>query len=311
MARIPAWVGPLSLTCAVCCSSPAMHARSDHVAAPPPPPPAATVATIAGGEPGPTSGPDAPSVVADEPDPPSQQLQLARDIWQRLAQTHNTCPDSYDYHPEGGLRMFACHLRALVPYRTLHEASGLSVFLSGPHTDTELSLTSDKSFGYYNPELVRWMVEHLVPGAHDSAFRAATQGHYDTYVREKATQTLPCPRRVSRRLDDEPPAVRTVGVPNGIRNVRKPGDCRENGGRRPPLRLGGVGLPAWARRSTGPPSPTACRVHAGRPWPSRGPSGQSMSAHGRAQSPEAPAFSRWPRLPCPTTHAGCDPFGTA
>jgi len=183
MARIPAWVGPLSLTCAVCCSSPAMHARSDHVAAPPPPPPAATVATIAGGEPGPTSGPDAPSVVADEPDPPSQQLQLARDIWQRLDQTHNTCPDSYDYHPEGGLRMFACHLRALVPYRTLHEASGLSVFLSGPHTDTELSLTSDKSFGYYNPELVRWMVEHLVPGAHDSAFRAATQGHYDTYVR--------------------------------------------------------------------------------------------------------------------------------
>lgn len=108
------------------------------------------------------------------------------DVWLKLHKTKNAC-EEFDYFPEGGMRIFACHLKSLTSLPFLAQASGLSVFSQGPHQGTQLKLDHRFQFGYYNPDFVRWMAEHLIPGAQDASLRKATQKHYDKYVKPLAT----------------------------------------------------------------------------------------------------------------------------
>ena len=110
---------------------------------------------------------------------------LAREVWSALDTTTNTCDDQYDYFPNGGARIFACHLFSLVSFERIVSASGLRPFVSGPHTQG-LDFTARSDFGHYNPAFVQFLSDHAVPAVSDPAFRAATQAHYDTYVRPLA-----------------------------------------------------------------------------------------------------------------------------
>lgn len=113
--------------------------------------------------------------------------EAVRAVWSGLGQTTNTCPDTFDYFPNGGPRIFACHVASSLPYERLVELAGMKVFLDGPHTAAGADLTAERSFGRYNPAFVRWAVDHLVPGADDAAFRVATQPLYDSFVKPLAT----------------------------------------------------------------------------------------------------------------------------
>lgn len=108
-----------------------------------------------------------------------------RDVWLKLDKTKNAC-DEFDYFPEGGMRSFACHLKSLTSLPFLAQASGLVMFERGPHQGTMLKLDDRFQFGHYNPDFVRWMVDHLVPGAGDAALRKATQAHYNKYIKPLA-----------------------------------------------------------------------------------------------------------------------------
>ena len=108
-----------------------------------------------------------------------------REVWLKLGKTKNAC-DEFDYFPQGGMRIFACHLKSLTSLEFLQEASGLVMFSQGPHQGARLKLDHRHQFGHYNPDFVRWMVENLVPGAGDAALRKATQAHYDKYVKPLA-----------------------------------------------------------------------------------------------------------------------------
>jgi hypothetical protein len=116
-------------------------------------------------------------------DPVSAKI---HDVWISLDKTKNAC-DEFDYFPEGGMRIFACHLKSLTSLEFLQEASGLVVFKKGPHKGIRLKLDHRHQFGHYNEAFVLWMVEHLVPGAEDASLRKATQAHYDKYVKPLAT----------------------------------------------------------------------------------------------------------------------------
>ena len=109
-----------------------------------------------------------------------------RDVWIKLDKTKNAC-DEFDYFPDGGMRIFACHLKSLTYLEFLQEASGLIMFNQGPHKGIRLKLDHRHQIGRYNPDFVRWMVEHLVPGAEDVSLRKATQAHYDKYAKPLAT----------------------------------------------------------------------------------------------------------------------------
>ena len=113
---------------------------------------------------------------------------VSRNVWERLDETTNTC-DEFDYFPDGGMRIFSCHVASIMPepYELLQRLSGEPAFLRGPHTTSDLSLTETTSFGYYNPRFVNWMVDHLIPGAESAVFRRMTQPVYDRYVKPLAT----------------------------------------------------------------------------------------------------------------------------
>ncbi len=56
----------------------------------------------------------------------------ARVVWANLSESRSRCGE-YDYFPEGGMRNFACHAADFGSYAELARASGVPVFLSGPH----------------------------------------------------------------------------------------------------------------------------------------------------------------------------------
>ncbi len=109
----------------------------------------------------------------------------ARQLWLALPESKERCGE-FDYFPEGGMRNFYCHLLSQTGWAELQKIAGMPIFLKGPHSKARLDLKSRKSFGYYNPELVRWLGATFIPAAGDEKFRALTQPIYDKYVRPLA-----------------------------------------------------------------------------------------------------------------------------
>jgi hypothetical protein len=114
------------------------------------------------------------------------------DVWLMLGGTTNTC-DSFDYYPDGGMRIFHCHVLSVVDWADILQDAPHPIFLSGPHVDGEIKLRRCRSgapcartFGHYNPAFVGWAGEALIPGAEDDAFRRRTQKLYERYVRNLA-----------------------------------------------------------------------------------------------------------------------------
>ena len=143
--------------------------------------------------------PEEASLATETPPAPSMPfgLKLVRDVWQQLDKAKNSC-GGYNYYPEGGMQSFACNVMSLAPFTALYEQAQIDLFLSGPHSNSALNLASKKDFGHYNPEFVRWAVENLVPGTRDSAFRAATQPMYDSYVAPLARLFYHTHRKIER-----------------------------------------------------------------------------------------------------------------
>ena len=99
----------------------------------------------------------------------------------------NQCEDIYDYHPEGGMRIFYCHLKAYYSYQDVVKASHIPVFRKGPHTREKLNLNSRYDFGYYNKDFVIWLKDYLIIASRDPVFKSATQALYDKYVKPLAS----------------------------------------------------------------------------------------------------------------------------
>ena len=115
------------------------------------------------------------------------QLYLAS-AWNALDRSPNTCM-YYDYFPQGGMRIFYCHLSHFMTYADLQSYLGFPIFLKGPHSNRDLDWKSLYSFGHYNPEFVKWISEAMIPGATDSNFLRITQAIYDSSIKPLARTT--------------------------------------------------------------------------------------------------------------------------
>ncbi len=144
---------------------------------------------------------EAPPAPTEPPKPPA--VELGRTVWNGLASTKNQC-EHFDYYPNGGLRIFACHVATHLDYRRLVEAYGGFPFVRGPHTAEALDLKNPGDFGRYNPDFVVWLGRSFLPGAEDTAFRERTQPLYDANVRPLA-RTMEV---VYRKLDAQAECAR-------------------------------------------------------------------------------------------------------
>jgi len=102
---------------------------------------------------------------------PAPSAMTAKDVLLALPKTQNGCPDVYDYFPDGGMRIFWCHVQTVLPYAKLAEMSGVPIFLSGPHGKDALVLDSKTGFGRYNPAFVRWLIDRALPAVTDPSAR--------------------------------------------------------------------------------------------------------------------------------------------
>ena len=138
--------------------------------------------------------------ISDEGPEPGPNV---HEVWRSLDKTkklwgmgQNRVCDVFDYHPNGGMRIFYCHLVSVAGDAPMEDLLGgaPAIFLEGPHGDglpevgscEEPGQPCTTSFGHYNPDFVRWASKALIPGADDAVFRQETQGLYDRFVRPLA-----------------------------------------------------------------------------------------------------------------------------
>jgi hypothetical protein len=98
-----------------------------------------------------------------------------------IASSKNHCPGLFDYAPYGGLRIYYCHMLGVLDYGGLQKLIPIKIFNKGPHSSTQLRLESKNDFGLYNPDFVRWLIDHGVPAATSDSFRNATQAGWNSH----------------------------------------------------------------------------------------------------------------------------------
>ena len=109
-----------------------------------------------------------------------------KQAWLNLDKSTNQCKNLYDYYPDGGMRIFYCHIKSTLSYSDLAKTSHIPVFRKGPHTRDKLNLKSRFEFGHYNKDFVIWLKDFALVAIHDPAFRTNTQGLYDRYIKPLA-----------------------------------------------------------------------------------------------------------------------------
>ena len=131
-----------------------------------------------------TAGPVATTEVTAD----TRTDQIIRATWEKLysAQFSEDTPGcSFDYGPNG-MRNIYCYFSKVISYTDLLRTAGLEPFVSGPHTNHQLNLTAQNSFGHYNPEFVKWMTNHLIPAAGDEDFKWISDPLYQRYLKRTA-----------------------------------------------------------------------------------------------------------------------------
>ena len=108
-----------------------------------------------------------------------------REAWLQLGDAPHRC-HSFDYFPHGGMYTMYCRLKNFGSLEEIESSLGFSAFLSGPHKDGFLDVTSTTSFGHYNPAFVSSLTRWALPALRDEEFRERTQGIYNRFVQPLA-----------------------------------------------------------------------------------------------------------------------------
>ncbi len=117
--------------------------------------------------------------------PPSKVATALSSAWSALASPPAPCLDMHDLIGGEGLRSLHCTLRGVLGVAELEAFAGIPAFLDGPHGQGDLRLHATR-FGAYNPSMVAWVQDELLPDASDTDFIGRTQWIYDQSIRSMA-----------------------------------------------------------------------------------------------------------------------------
>ncbi len=120
----------------------------------------------------------------------SNAVNLIANTWHNLNtlyETDEACSLQITRLPDMGLRGLYCHIQPEIDYQKLQEISQVNIFVKGSHTPSELNLESQYTFGYYNPDFVKWLDETAVETiTNKPALVTATQPIYNQQIKEQA-----------------------------------------------------------------------------------------------------------------------------
>ncbi|EIJ43214.1 hypothetical protein BegalDRAFT_2361 [Beggiatoa alba B18LD] len=107
---------------------------------------------------------------------------VIKNVWRNLDKTTNQCPEVFDYFPNGGILSFYCRAKTFLSYEDLQKLYGKNIYRQGPHANGVLNLHDKESFGYYDPEFVKWLGDTLIINTDDKMAQTHLQAMYDNYV---------------------------------------------------------------------------------------------------------------------------------
>ena len=107
-------------------------------------------------------------------------------VLRNLDQTQNQCPELFDAFPEGGMRIFYCHVKTFLSYKRLQKLAHKPIFIKGPHSKTLLNLKNKNEFGYYNKAFVTWLRNEFISAIKSAQFKKSTQTVYHQYIQSLA-----------------------------------------------------------------------------------------------------------------------------
>lgn len=124
---------------------------------------------------------------------PNQKSSLEEDFrirlysaWLKLGESKNHCSDTFDYFPDGGMRIFYCHIKEFMDYEFLSRYLTIPIFKSGPHSRFALNLNATHDFGHYNPEFVLHIRKLFLPALKNPFFLRMSTSIYNQYIKKLA-----------------------------------------------------------------------------------------------------------------------------
>lgn len=111
-----------------------------------------------------------------------RQDEMIRSSWVSINPTelsYEDCGSGLDF----GLRKLYCEIKPYVDYQKLKTISGLSVFLSGPHSESDINFEGGRAFGHYNPEFLSWVRENMIVDPDNAFLKEKIDSAYDAKIK--------------------------------------------------------------------------------------------------------------------------------
>lgn len=112
---------------------------------------------------------------------------IFRTFWKNIDQMSHEDYDEYsEIFPECAIGCLGDKILKVIPYHRICKEFGASPFLTGPHTKDSLDLENSSSFGYYDPDFVRWLTSDGITALEDKKLHLFMRPYYHSMFKYSA-----------------------------------------------------------------------------------------------------------------------------
>lgn len=112
-------------------------------------------------------------------------IEMIKTATEKLDKSFNVIENDFDYWPECGLRNTASHLFSLISLRTVNRMLPCNLYLEGPHYNNRWDFNNPWTFGYYNPEAIKYLNKLAKQIVSDKKFVDRTRPLVDEYMKRQ------------------------------------------------------------------------------------------------------------------------------
>ena len=113
-------------------------------------------------------------------------IEMIKTATEKLDKSFNVIENGFDYWPECGLRNTASHLFSLISLRTVNRMLPCNLYLyDGPHYNNRWDFNNPWTFGYYNPEAIKYLNKLAKQIVSDKKFVDRTRPLVDEYMKRQ------------------------------------------------------------------------------------------------------------------------------
>lgn len=112
-------------------------------------------------------------------------IEMIKKAISNLDKSANVLENEFDYWPECGLRITASHLFSLISLRTVNRMLPCNLYLDSPHYYNRWDFNNPWTFGYYNPEAIKYLNQMATTIVADKKFVESTKPLVDKNLKRQ------------------------------------------------------------------------------------------------------------------------------